>query len=76
MSHKPPCPGKKSIEDRNEGYNSSDEEDDEDLFVPLPRLKRYVAVSGNCFYCGVMTNESAVKWTLYCCYDCADNNWV
>jgi hypothetical protein len=72
MSHKPPCPGKNSITDNDENYYSSDE-DDKDLGPP-PRLKRHVTVPGNCYYCGVRTSESAVQWTLYCCYDCADNN--
>ena len=43
-------------------------------FLPPLRLKRHVAFPGNCYYCGIKTSESAVKWTLYCCYDCADNN--
>ena len=78
MSHKPPCSGINSIakfERNNEPTNIIVEESMEsEEFLPPLRLKRHVAFPGNCYYCGIKTSESAVKWTLYCCYDCADNN--
>jgi len=42
------------------------------IFLPPLRLKRHVAVPGNCYNCGIRTSESAVRWTLYYCYECAD----
>jgi hypothetical protein len=91
MSLKPPCPGIKSIETKEEkNYSNDGDEETVDIpivggtrsgthaprrlnFPPPLRLKRLVAVQGNCYNCGIRTSESAVRWTLYYCYACADN---
>ena len=80
MSHKSPCPGKKSI--ANRGYRNNydyiyyydeDEDEDDDYFPPPPRLKRHVAVYGYCCMCGRITQESALRTALFCHYNCLDN---